>query len=84
MKFRITYNVGEMHFTAEADNLAQAYEYVKAIVTSNKTIFPDQEETLSGYMEILADIKRGVTTKTANHVFMLETVRDEQAGGDSQ
>ena len=28
MKFRITYNVGEMQFTAEADNLAQAYDYV--------------------------------------------------------
>ena len=28
MKFRITYNVGEMQFTAEADNLARAYDYV--------------------------------------------------------
>ena len=48
MKFRITYNVGEMHFTAEADNLAQAYEYVKAIVTSNKTIFPTKRKRCPG------------------------------------
>ncbi len=77
MKFRITYNVGEMQFTAEADNLAQAYDYVHAIITSYRTIFPNQDKTLSGYMEVLSDIKRGVTAKTSNHIFMVEAVQDE-------
>ena len=77
MKFRITYNVGEMQFTAEADNLARAYAYVRAIVTSNKTIFPDQEEMLSETMEVLTQIKRGETIKCSNRVFAVEAVQDE-------
>ena len=77
MKFRITYNVGELQFTAEADNLARAYDYVRSIITSNKTIFPGQEEMMAESMEVLALIKRGETIKYSNHVFMVEAVRDE-------
>lgn len=77
MKFKITYNVCGMHIDAEADNLARAYEYVKAIITSNKTIFPGQEGTLSWYMEVLTQIKRGETIKCSNRVFAVEAVQDE-------
>ena len=77
MKFRITYNVGEMQFTAEADNLARAYAYVRDVITSNKTIFPDQEEMLSETMEVLTQIKRGETIKCSNRVFAVEAVQDE-------
>ena len=77
MKFRITYNVGAMQFTAEADNLARAYAYVRAIVTSNKAPFHDQEGTLSECMAVLAEIKRGETIKCSNRVFAVEAVQDE-------
>lgn len=77
MKFKITYNVCGMHIAAEADNLARAYEYVKAIVTSNKTVYLDQEEMLSETMEVLTQIKRGETIKCSNRVFAVEAVQDE-------
>ena len=77
MKFKIIYNVGGMQFAAVADNLARAYEYVKAIITSNKTIFPDQEEMLSETMEVLTQIKRGETIECSNRVFAVEAMQDE-------
>ena len=77
MKFKITYNVCGMHITAEADNLARAYAYVRDVITSNKTIFPDQEEMLSETMEVLTQIKRGETIKCPKCVFAVEAVQDE-------
>lgn len=77
MKFRITYRVGGMPFTAEANNIAEAYDYIRAIVTSNKTVFPNPEKTLSNYMMDLARIKCGELRLTTSHVFAVEAVRDE-------
>lgn len=77
MKFRITYRVGGMPFTAEANNIAEAYDYIRAIVTSNKTVFPNPEDSLSDYMLCLARIKCGELICTASHVITVEAVQDE-------
>ena len=72
MKYKITYNVYGMEFTAEADTIARTYEYLRAIVQREKINFPDQEGTLSEYMEILADMKAGKNTVYEMPVFKIE------------
>lgn len=74
MKFRITYNVYGMQFTAEADTIAKAYEYVRAIVQRENINFPDQERTLSEYMEVLAGMKAGKNTMHEMFVFKIEVI----------
>lgn len=74
MKFKITYNVYGMQFTAEADTIARAYEYVRAVVQREKINFPDQEGTLSEYMEILAGMKAGKTKVYEMFVFKIEAI----------
>lgn len=74
MRYKISYNVYGMEFTAEADTIAQAYEYVRAIVQRENINFPDQERTLSEYMEILADMKAGKNTAHEMFVFKIEAI----------
>lgn len=42
MTLKITYKVGNVGFTAVAENIAQAYECVRAIVQANTLNFPNQ------------------------------------------
>lgn len=72
MILRITYKVGGVGFTATAENIAKAYEYTQAIIEANLLNFPDQEETLSEYMAILAQFKDGKQLMTENHIFKIE------------
>ena len=72
MTLKITYKVGNVGFTAVAENIAQAYECVRAIVQANTLNFPNQEETLSEYMAILAQFKDGHHLATENHIFKIE------------
>ena len=80
MKFKITYHVYGMQFTAEADTIARAYEYIKAIIQREAINFPDQDGALSSYMEILADMQAGEKTKHEMFVFDVEAVQDEADG----
>ena len=54
MKFTVTYKVNGVQFSATCDSVAEAYECVKAIVKRESAAFPRAEETLSGYIELLA------------------------------
>ena len=72
MTLKITYKVGGMGFTAIAKNIAQAYEYVHAIIKANTINFPNQEETLSEYMAILAKFKDGQQSTADNLFFKIE------------
>lgn len=74
MTLKITYKVGRMEFTAVAENIARAYEYIHAIIKANTVNFPNQEETLSEYMAILAQFKDGHHLATENHIFKIEKV----------
>ncbi len=44
-------------FGTLANNISEAYEYIKAIINNEKTTFPNQDETLLNYMEILVNFK---------------------------
>lgn len=79
-KMRITYTVFGMGFTAEASDISAAYEYVKAIVRRENINFPNQDETLSNYMEILVDKMRNGGSHS-NHIFKIEVVEDSIKNG---
>lgn len=78
MKYRITYKVfNSVEFYAEADTISQAYEYIKAIVDDKKIIFPNREETLSEYMNILSRMSAGENMGYSNHVFSISVIDDQ-------
>ncbi len=72
MKVKITYKVRGMNFEASADNIAKAYEYVKAIIMANELSFPQQQEALSNYMVLLSGIETGERISHENHIFKIE------------
>lgn len=75
MKIKITWKIQGMEFDAVADTIAEAYEYVKAIIKAEKNRnFPNTDETLSEYMEILAKMKKHETIKHENHIFRVEVI----------
>ena len=78
MVLKITHKVCGMPFTAVADNIAQAYEYIQAIIKAESLNFPNQQETLSEYMAILAQFKDGKILKTENHIFKIEADRSDE------
>lgn len=80
-KIKITYPVCGMNFKAETSNISEAYEYIKAIVKRENVTFPDQEGTLSEYMNDLVRMKNGELLKHENHIFTFETVREETQNG---
>lgn len=80
-KIKITYTVCGMDFTAETSNISEAYEYLKAIVKKENINFPDQEGTLSEYMNNLVRMQNGKLFKHENHIFALETVQEETQNG---
>lgn len=78
MKYRITYKVfNSANFYAEADTISQAYEYIKAIVDDKKIIFPNREETLSDYMNILSTMSTRTIVEYSNHVFSISVIDDQ-------
>lgn len=75
MKIKVTWIIQGMEFDAIADTVAEAYEYVKAIVKAEKSRnFPNTDETLSEYIGILAKMKNGETIKHENHIFRIEVI----------
>lgn len=79
MKIKITLFVLGKEFSAVADTIAEAYEYVKAIVELYSEAFPDRDETLSECMEILSAMRSGEgCTKRKNCWFMIERINDEE------
>ena len=75
MVIKITHKVCGMPFTAVAENIAQAYEYIQAIIKAESLNFPNQQESLSEYMAELARFKDGKLLKTENHSFKIEVGR---------
>ncbi len=71
MKIKITYRVLGKEFSAEADTIAEAYEYVEAIIRSNEIVFPNLSQVLSEYMIALAKMHNCPMTKE-NHIFRIE------------
>ena len=78
MVLKITHKVCGMPFAAVAENIAQAYEYTQAIIKAESLNFPNQQETLSEYMAILAQFKDGKILKTENHIFKIEADRSDE------
>ena len=78
MVLKITHKVCGMPFAAVAENIAQAYEYIQAIIKAESLNFPNQQETLSEYMAILAQFKDGKILKTENHIFKIEADRSDE------
>lgn len=75
MKIKVTWIIQGMEFDAIADTVAEAYEYVKAIVKAEKSRnFPNTDETLSEYIGILAKMKNGEIIKHENHIFRIEVI----------
>lgn len=76
MKIKITLFVLGKEFSAVADTIAEAYEYVKAIVELYSKAFPDKNETLSEYMEILSLMKSGDHIGHKNCWFGIEKITE--------
>ncbi|MBS5399469.1 MAG: hypothetical protein KHY08_10245 [Lachnospiraceae bacterium] len=74
MKIKITLFACEKEFSATADTIAEAYEYIKAAMKLNKNAFPDMDDALSEYIEILTGMKSGERIKHANHWFEIEKI----------
>ncbi|MFQ9484540.1 MAG: hypothetical protein ACLRWA_01405 [Lachnospira sp.] len=75
MRIKITWKIQGMEFDAVTDTIAEAYEYVKAIIKAEKNRnFPNTDETLSEYMEILVKMKKHETIKHENHIFRVEVI----------
>lgn len=75
MRIKITWKIQGMEFDAVADTIAEAYEYVKAIIKAEKNRnFPNTDETLSEYMEILVKMKKHETIKHENYIFRVEVI----------
>lgn len=77
MKLKITYNVGKSKFYAIANNAAEAYEYVKTIIINESVRFPNTNEMLSGYIEIIASFKSNHTIFHENATFKIERMDEE-------
>lgn len=78
MVLKITYKVGGFEFAATAENIAQAYEYIQAVIRANSLNFPNQEETLSEYMSTLVKFKDSGMFKSENHIFKIETDKSDE------
>lgn len=76
MKIKITLFVLGKGFSAVADTIAEAYEYVKVIMELYSETFPDRNETLSEYMEILSLMKSGDHIQRENFRFRIETITE--------
>lgn len=75
MRIKITWKIQGMEFDVVADTIAEAYEYVKVIIKAEKNRnFPNTDETLSEYMEILVKMKKHETIKHENHIFRVEVI----------
>lgn len=75
MKIKIIYKVGKMEFKATADSIAEAYEYVRAIVKKEISHDPFGElsfDELGQYMNALVDIERGETLTFSGKIIALE------------
>lgn len=78
MIFKITYKLLGMEFSAEAENIAQAYECVRAIIKSDGSDIPGQERTLSNYMAYLALLREGKFPRIENPIFRVEVDRSDE------
>lgn len=76
MKYKISHTVMGVEFSAKADTIARAYAHVRALIINDRIAFPDQDETLSEYMEILVDMKNGKLLSHENHIFRVEVIAD--------
>lgn len=76
MKIKITLFVHGKEFSAVADTIAEAYEYVKVIMELYSEAFPDKNETLSEYMEILSLMKSGNHIRRKNYWFRIEKITE--------
>lgn len=77
MKLKIGYDVGDITFYAIANNIADAYEYIKAIIHKEGISFPNQCEALSNYMEILAKFNNGEQSFHSNFAIRIEKIDEE-------
>ncbi|MBO5967288.1 MAG: hypothetical protein J6S14_02185 [Clostridia bacterium] len=59
MIFKITYNVHGMLFEAIAHGASEAFDYVKAIIRAEKTMYPNQQESFDHYFGIVNEIASG-------------------------
>ena len=76
MKYRITYKVCGMFFTAEAESISRAFDFIRAIIQSEKISFPDQDGVLSEYMAILVNMKNGKTMAYSNFIFNVDAIAE--------
>lgn len=74
---KVTYKVCDIEFEALAENIAEAYKYIQAIIKANESSFPRQAESLSDYMCLLAKLQNGEIMKYENHIFKIEKVTEE-------
>lgn len=53
---------------------AETYEAVKAIISHNKLMFPDQKSTMNDYFYTVNQIFAGVLNASENHIFKIEKI----------
>lgn len=76
MKYKISHTVIGEEVSTTKDTIARAYGAVRALIVNDRINFPDQDETLSEYMEILVNMKNGKTLSHENHIFKVEIIEE--------
>lgn len=84
MKFKISYYVWGKKFSAVADTIAEAYEYVEAIIRTNEIRFPNIPEALSKYMIVLVNMYNGQSKFRYNQTINIERVDDPDKGATNE
>lgn len=77
MKLKIGYDVGDITFYVIANNIADAYEYIKAIIRKDGISFPNQCDALSNYMEILVKFNNGEQGFYQDLLLKIEKIDEE-------
>lgn len=77
MKLKIGYDVGKVTFYAIVNNIADAYEYIKAIVSKENKTFLDEKKALSDYMENLVEFDSGEQGFYQDLLLKIEKIDEE-------
>ena len=78
--YRVTTIIRNVEFHRDCKGLVETFEAVKALIESNKLMFPEQERTLEEYYKVIARMAPGTEgrcTSHDNHIFRIEVIEKE-------
>lgn len=77
--YRVTVNINGFEFSRDCKGLVETFEAVKAIIESNRLMFPEQGRTLEEYYKVIARMAPGTEARCTghdNHIFRIEVIEE--------